>query len=162
MSKSTKQLLVILVVLLATSLACRLFSGEEPETSPGAETLPDETMVPENGEIRPTLPPDEPEDETAASDTEFPLPQDVQNFAELPQSDSGINFQTSMSLEEVIAFYRGEFSSQGLVERELLTVIDDSAFSMVFDGAPNGKAIVIQGVTLSPDQTNVNIRYEDV
>ena len=34
-------------------------------------------------------------------------------------------------------------------------------FSIVFDGSPNGKALVVQGVALGTS-TNVNIRYEDV
>ncbi len=166
MSKVTRRLLVMLVVLMATSLACGLFGGSEPEPSAGLETLPEPSatapVAPGGDETQPTSPPAEPEDELAAFDTEFPLPQDVQNFTQVSQYEGGVNFQTNMSLEEVIAFYRREFVAQGLVEREILTTIDDSAFSMVFDGAPNGKAVVIQGVVLGPSQTNVNIRYEDV
>jgi hypothetical protein len=166
MSMAKIRLMAPLVLLLAISLACRMFAAGEPEPSPGLETLLEtpasDPVAPGDGETQPTLPVDEPEDGAQTFDTEFPLPGDVQNFTLMPQSEGGINFQTDMSLDEVVAFYRGEFVSQGLVERELLTVVEDSAFSMVFDGAPNGKAIVIQGVTLGPDQTNVNIRYEDV
>ncbi len=166
MSMVKSRLLLVLIVLLATSMACRLFGGREAEPSPGLETLPEpptsDSVTPGSGETQPTPPVDMPEDETQVYDTAFPLPQDVQNFTQLPQSEGGVNFQTNMSLEDVIIFYRDEFTSQGLVEREILTVIDDSAFSMVFDGAPNGMAIVVQGVALGPSQTNVNIRYEDV
>ena len=83
----------------------------------------------------------------------------VQNFMELDYE--GINFQTGMSLKDVIAFYRQAFSAQGLKERDLLTIINDEVFSMVFDGAPNGKAVVIQGVLLGSGSVNINIRYED-
>jgi len=33
---------------------------------------------------------------------------------------------------------------------------------MVFDGHPNGKSIVVQGVDLGNGTTNINIRFEDV
>ena len=181
MNKAAKRLLLILTVLLAASLACNMLAGGDPEPPMQAETLPEEVPTqpaeqessepeptlpaePESSEPQPTVPEPESKDQggDGSYDTEFPLPDDVQNFMLNPGSDSGINFQTAMSLEEVVAFYRGEFTAQGLVERQLLTVVEESVFSMVFDGAPNGKAVVIQGVVLGPDQTNVNIRYEDV
>jgi hypothetical protein len=74
---------------------------------------------------------------------------------------AGINFQTSLSLEEVIVFYRNSFTIQGLVERSPFTVINDDSFSIVFDGAPNGKTTVVQGVALVNNTSNVSIRYED-
>jgi hypothetical protein len=72
-----------------------------------------------------------------------------------------VNFQTSLSLEDVIEFYRQVFAGQGLTERTLLTVIADATFSIVFDGSPNGQAIVVQGVDLGAS-VNVNIRFEDI
>ncbi|MEJ2559906.1 MAG: hypothetical protein P8186_27555, partial [Anaerolineae bacterium] len=75
--------------------------------------------------------------------------------------ESPINFQTSLSLDEVIEFYRQAFTEQGLTERTILTEISDSGFSMVFDGWPNAKAVVIQGVDFGTSM-NVNIRFEDV
>jgi len=47
------------------------------------------------------------------------------------------------------------------VEREINTTIEDATFSMVFDGPPSGKAIVIQGVNLG-EAVNINIRFEDI
>jgi len=78
-----------------------------------------------------------------------------------PPSEDVVNFQTSLSLEEAIEFYRQAFTGQGLTERKVLTVIEDEIFSMVFDGWPNNKALVIQGVDLG-ETTNINIRFEDV
>jgi hypothetical protein len=100
------------------------------------------------------------QEEKESFDTVFPLPDDVQNFT----GDGGkspINFQTSLSLDEVIEFYRQAFTEQGLTERTILTEISDSGFSMVFDGWPSGKAVVIQGVDFGTS-INVNIRFEDV
>lgn len=47
-------------------------------------------------------------------------------------------------------------------ERELLTVESDGLFSMVFDGDPRGKAVVIQSVNLGDGSCTVTIRLEDV
>ncbi len=92
--------------------------------------------------------------------TKFPLPQSVKNFTET--ADGQVNFQTAMSLKDTIAFYRQAFSKAGLKERTENTAITDSTFSLVFDGDPSGKAIVVQGVDLGNGTTNVNVRYESV
>jgi hypothetical protein len=92
--------------------------------------------------------------------TKFPLPGNVSSFTDT-RNDS-INFQTTLSLEDTIAFYRDAFGKQGLTERTINTAITDTTFSLVFDGDPSGKAIVVQGVDLGNGKTNVNIRYEDV
>lgn len=98
--------------------------------------------------------------EQESYETIFPLPDDVQNFTG-EGGESPVNFQTSLSLDEVVEFYRQAFTEQGLTERTILTEVSDTGFSMVFDGWPNGKAIVIQGVDFGTS-TNVNIRFEDV
>jgi len=97
---------------------------------------------------------------SGAYDTEFPLPSSVSNFTKTGEDE--VNFQTKMSLEETTAFYRESLTKAGLVERTINTAVTAQTFSMVFDGAPNGKAIVVQGVALGDGTTNVNIRYEDV
>jgi hypothetical protein len=67
-------------------------------------------------------------------------------------------------MEEVMSFYREELGSVGAVERDILTVVSDNTFSMVFDGWPeaDGLAVVVQGTSLGPDQFNVNVRIEEV
>jgi hypothetical protein len=72
-----------------------------------------------------------------------------------------INFQTSMAMDEAIAFYQDAFTDLGMLEYELLTAIEDEGFSMVFTGWPNGEEIVIQAVVFGTS-TNVNIRFEEV
>ena len=178
MSGNPKNLIVIISVLFIASLACGVFSGGTVEKSPEGSvpeelpTLPAETESIEvqpkaspvetgDTDVEPTMAPEGTASSSTNYDTQFPLPENVQNFMALPQYEAGINFQTDMSLDQVVAFYRAEFVSQGLVERELLSVVEESAFSLVFDGSPNGMAVVIQGVALGPNQTNVNIRYED-
>ena len=91
---------------------------------------------------------------------EYPRPEDVQNS--LKQGSGGINSQTSMNLDEAVAFYRAAFTALGLSEHQLLTGVEEDVFSMVFDGASNGLAVVFQGLRLGDDSLNINIRYEDV
>jgi hypothetical protein len=93
------------------------------------------------------------------TESEFPVPPGVENVTEL---NGSFNFQVSMSLSEVVAFYRGEFEKSGYVEREILTSVEDTTFSIVWDGHPSGQAVVVQGVDLGNGTTNVNIRLEDV
>jgi hypothetical protein len=93
-------------------------------------------------------------------DTDFPLPSSVSNFTDT--GDGAINFQTSLSIEEGVAFYREALGSSGLTERTINTAITDTTFSLVFDGDSSGKAVVVQGVDLGGGMTNINIRYEAV
>jgi hypothetical protein len=92
--------------------------------------------------------------------TKFPLPGNVSNFTDT--GNNSINFQTTMSLKDTIAFYRDALTKEGLTERTVNTAITDTTFSMVFDGDPSGQSIVVQGVDLGNGKTNVNIRYEKV
>jgi hypothetical protein len=147
------------VILLVSSLACSIFTGgakapAAPDSSGGAKA----TQPPSGGETveaTATLA----EKAPSGFDTEFPLPPEVSNF--MDTGNGSINFQTTMSLKDAIAFYREAFTKAGYKERQINTAITDGTFSMVFDGHANGKAIVIQGVDLGGN-TNINIRFEDI
>lgn len=89
--------------------------------------------------------------------TKFPLPANVSNFT--ASGDKSINFQTTLTLKDAIAFYRDAFKQAGLTERTINTAITDTTFSLVFDGDPSGQQVVVQGVDLGNGKTNVNIRY---
>jgi hypothetical protein len=90
---------------------------------------------------------------------DFPLPKDAKNVITMADT---IVFQTGMNLKDCIAFYRDAYAKQGLKERSLLTVTSDITFSMVFDGAKDGKSVVVQGVDMGGGLTTVTIRYEKV
>ena len=92
-------------------------------------------------------------------DTDFPLPDDATNVTE---TAGGVNFQTEMSVEEVMDFYRDVLTGQGYTERQILTDVTDGVFSFVFDGHESGQSFVIQGFDLKDGTTNVNIRLEFV
>jgi hypothetical protein len=99
-------------------------------------------------------------------DVIFPLPASAEEVMSMGSDSSlpQVNYQTSLSLDEVMEFYREELLAAGAVEREILTVTSDGTFSMVFDNWPaaEGLSVVIQGVELNSDMTNVNIRLEEV
>lgn len=91
--------------------------------------------------------------------SEFPVPQDVKNVTNL--DNSVINFQTKLSIKESMDFYKSEFTKINLTERTITTSVTNTTFSMVFDGAANGQAVVVQGVTIE-NKTNISIRYEKI
>lgn len=187
--KNKQSLLLILVTLLIVSLACSVVGGSssEPETpadAPAEEPVPTEEVEEapaaeaeseEETDVDAEAEAEESETETAEGteaeeeavpveeaqeyDTEFPLPDDVQNFM---GGEGTANFATSLTVEEAIEFYRGALGDMGLTERTLNTAITETTFSMVFDGHENGKAVVVQGVDLGNGTTNINIRFEDV
>jgi hypothetical protein len=98
--------------------------------------------------------------EKADFDTVFPLPDNVQNF--IGEGGEGqVNFQTNLTKDEAITFYRDAFAEMDLSEYELLTAIEDESFSIVFTGWPSGEELVIQGVVFG-DSTNINVRLEEV
>jgi hypothetical protein len=93
----------------------------------------------------------------------FPLPADVRNLSRTLKTDQ-INYQTAMSIEEIVAFYRQAFTQMGFTERTLVTMVTEEMASLAFDGLPNGKCIVLQAIDLAfsseQDLRNVNLRTE--
>jgi len=143
---------VMMLVLVLASLACQAFGGGGNDV-PSAPPSNDETGAPstsdsgENGG-------------GAKSDYGFPVTKDAYNVTDF--GENNIIYYTKMSMDDVMQFYRDEYTSMGYTEREILTVISDSTFSMVFDGDPSGNAVVIQSVDLGDGSRTVSIRFEDV
>jgi hypothetical protein len=160
MHPKTTSLMCAIGILMCVSLACSFSGAGTTEMIPEpVETL---SSLNETAPEQPYPPSDEQQPGQVAPmmyETDFPLPEDVQNFTKLGEDQ--INFQTSISLQESMSFYRTALVAKGLTERDLLTEMNETVFSMVFDGDPKG-AIVVQGVDLGNGTTNINIRYEDV
>ncbi len=91
--------------------------------------------------------------------TEFPMPDGAFNVVNM---GGALNFQVKMPLGEAMKFYLDEFTKQGYTERADITFVTDSIFSMVFDGHPSGKAIIIQGVDFGDGSININISLQDL
>lgn len=154
------RIFLAIAVLVLASLACQAVTG-------GGDT--DDNKIPDsdNGGTQPDVTQPTPgsnDSNDGGSDstisTDFPMTDDAYNITEI--GDGSLLYYTKLSAEETMKFYRDEYTSRGYKEREILTVISDSTFSMVFDGDPSGKAVVVQSVDLGDGSRTVSIRLEDV
>jgi len=152
------RIFLAITMLMLASLACNALSGggEDNSTRPPESSSDDQVAQPTAAEI--------PSNDNGSKDntvsTDFPVTDDAFNLIDI--GDGSILYYTKMSQEDVLKFYRDEYASRGYTERELLTTISDGVFSIVFDGDPSGKAVVIQSVDLGDGSSTVAIRLEDV
>lgn len=142
------RILLAIVILIVASLACQALGGggNAPSDAPspsngGNANQPDESN---NGDVAPT--------------SDFPMTDDAFNFVDV--GDGSILYYTKMSGEDVMNFYRDAYSSRGYTENELLTHVSGGVFSMVFDGGPDDRAVVIQSVDLGDGSRTIAIRLE--
>jgi len=153
-----RRVYLALSVLLLASLACQTLSG-----GGGGGGGDQPTVATNTGDSNPPAMPTMESGSSgggATSSSGFPITADAFNITEL--GDGSLLYYTKLSLEEVMAFYRAEYTSQGYTEREILTVVSDGTFSMVFDGDASSKAVVIQSVDLGDGSRTVSIRLEAV
>lgn len=148
-----KQIFLASVVLVLASLACNALTG-----GGGGET-PVATAVNNSGDTQPTQDVSSSGGNADTSASGFPITADAYNVIDV--GDGSVLFYTKMSLEDVMQFYRDEYTSRGYSERALLTVVSDGVFSIVFDGDPSGKAVVIQSVDLGDGSRTVAISLQD-
>jgi hypothetical protein len=95
-------------------------------------------------------------------DTDYPLVGKVTEFIKLPGGGDAINYQTDSGLKDVYDFYVGELTKDGLKERKITTVVNDTVINLVMDGADGGKSVIVQAFQLAPGVVNVNVRKEKV
>jgi len=127
--------------MVATAVAG---AGQQIEGTP-------EAPIPNSGSNSPTGVP-----------SDFPVAPDATNLKVLATgAQAQINYQTKLSLTEMIGYCTAFFLVQGWQERSELTSESATTFNIVFEKASNPSDIVIQGVK-SGDMTNVNVRYEVV
>ena len=154
--KKYSVLLAILALVLA-SFACQTIMGgrgndyqvpdmpELPQTDGG-----DETVIP-------TIPPvatDEGGNITVGGESEFPATSDAYNVISTPQS---LTFQTKMSTDDVMKFYRDEFASQGYTEDSSLAITFGKTFTLAFNGHKSGKVIYVVGADAGDGSLYVTI-----
>lgn len=150
------RIFLALTVLVVASLACNALTGRKADSaapqessSGGQVDQPTESAPPvDNGNSNTTV------------KTDFPMTGDAYNTIDV--GDGSLLYYTKMSMDDVLKFYRDEYTAKGYTERELLTTVSDGVFSIVFDGDPSGKAVVIQSVDLGDGSRTVAIRLEDV
>jgi hypothetical protein len=148
------QILLAIVVLVLASLACNAVTGGgggagDPSSNDNV-TQPDDSGGGGGGSGG----------SGGTSESGFPLTPDAYNVTEI--GDGSVLFYTKLSQEEALKFYRDEYTSMGYTERDILTTVSDGVFSIVFDGDPSGKAVVIQSVDLGDGSSTIAIRLEDV
>ena len=76
--------------------------------------------------------------------------------------NGSILYYTRLSAEDAIQFYRDAYTAKGYAERKVTTVIADTTFSMVFDGDPSGKAVIVQSVDMGDGSRTITVRLEDI
>ena len=152
------QILLAFAVLVLASLACQTLMGGGNDTQ-APPTVSNDT---DEDPVEPTASSDSTDntDSDVAVSADFPMTADAFNITEV--GDGSLLYHTRMSQEEVMDFYREEYSSRGYEEREMLTMASEGVFSMVFDGDPSGQAVVIQSVDLGDGSRTIAIRLEDV
>ena len=145
------RIFLALTVLVLASLACQALQGGGNATPAGSEPATSQSN-------QPTAPAND--NSSTTFKTDFVMTSDAFNITDM--GDGSILFYSKMSLEDLMKFYREEYSGRDYTEREGLTVTSDTTFSIVFDGDPSGKALVIQSVDLGNGSRTVAIRLEDV
>ena len=148
-----KKIFLALAILVLASLACNALSG-----GGGGGDAPG---PPSGGDSPATAAPQENSGGNAdTSASGFPITADAYNVVDL--GDGSLLYYTKLPQEDILKFYRDEYVSRGYTERALLTTISDGVFSIVFDGDPSGKAVVIQSVDLGDGSCTVAISLTDV
>jgi hypothetical protein len=93
---------------------------------------------------------------------DFPISQDAANLKVLATGDKAqINYQTKMSLIEVVSFCTTQLTNAGWQIRPDLLTLTDTTVNLVFAKSSSPADIVVQGVSTN-GMTNVNVRYEVV
>ena len=155
MNKSKLFLLGVVLVLSISMLACAFGGGNNNNAN--VEEAPAVQNEPATEVEEPAA--EEPAQEAVETtvETEFPLLDDAQNVMEAAGT---VIYQSGTSLEDAYDFYMNEFTSQGLVENDILTLQEETMFQLVFTGSENGKSLVVQTIQLDDSTINVTLRYE--
>jgi hypothetical protein len=141
--------LAILALVLA-SLACQTVMGGGDSFDPPQTNGGDEIEIP-------TVPPiatDESGNVTVGGESEFPVTSDAFNVVNTPEM---VAFQTKMSTDDVLKFYRDEFSSQGYKEDESMAITFGKTFTLAFKGHASGKVIYVVGADAGDGSIYVTI-----
>ncbi|MBC7878708.1 MAG: hypothetical protein H7Y59_16175 [Anaerolineales bacterium] len=127
------------VVLVLASLACQTIMGGgdnndfTPPTADSGDVSTPVAATPESNDGG---------DITVGGESQFPVTSDAFNVASTSES---VSYQTNLSSDDVLKFYRDEFGKMGLTEDESLSVIFGSTFTMTFTGHESGKNVYLVG-----------------
>jgi len=143
--KKHSVLLAILSLALA-SLACQTIMGGGDTFQPPEIEIPEMPEIDGGDEVEiPTIPPiatDENGDITIGGESEFPVTSDAFNVVTMSEM---VTFQTKMSSDDLIKFYRDEFTAQGYTEDESMAITFGNTFTLAFNGHDSGKVVYVVG-----------------
>lgn len=163
--KKYSVLFAILALVLA-SLACQTIMGGGDTFQPPEIEIPEIPEMPQTDggdgveipEIEiPTIPPiatDENGDMTIGGESEFPLASDAFNVISTPEM---VTFQTKLGSDDLIKFYRDEFTAQGYTEDESMAITFGKTFTLAFNGHESGKVIYVVGADAGDGSIYVTI-----
>ena len=141
--------LFAIIALVLASLACQTIMGggdngfeapEIPNQEDGVEVPP---VQQDGGDI------------TVGGESPFPVTSDAFNVVSTPQS---VTYQTNMSADDVMKFYRDELGNQGYSEDTTMTTTFGGMIAMFFEG--NGKTIVLGGAPVGDGSLSVTLAYQ--
>ncbi len=147
------RILAVVTVLVLASLACQtVMGGGDVPSVPDVNGGGDDSTLP-------TTPPETTTDEgnvTVGGESPFPVTSDAFNVVSTPEL---VTFQTNLSSDDVVKFYRDEFSKQGLTEDASLSVVFGSTFTMTFTGHESGKSVYVVGADAGDGSIYVTITF---
>ena len=148
--------LLAIIALVLASLACQtVMGGRDNFEIPDVPSLTEMPQT-DGGEI-PTLPPVTTDGDggvTVGGESEFPVPSDATNVVSAAEL---VTFQTKMSTDDVLKFYRDEFAKQGYKEDPSKAITFGKTFTLAFDGHPSGKVIYVVGADAGDGSLYVTI-----
>ncbi len=151
--------LAILALVLA-SLACQtvMGGGEKNFQLPDVQNVPEVPQIDGGNEIEvPTLPPAATDDNggnTVGGESKFPVTNDAFNVITASEM---VTFQTNMSSDDVLKFYRDEFSDLGYEEDSSMAITFGKTFTLAFTGHESGKVIYVVGADAGDGSLYVTI-----
>jgi CHAT domain-containing protein len=96
------------------------------------------------------------------------LPGNIRDYSEEPDANFSdqvsLHFDTSMSIIDLVKFYRDIYLHEGLGEDKLLTQIEPNYFTLVFLGQWKDRTLVIQGTSdpAKREERTVSMRFEPI
>jgi hypothetical protein len=143
-------------ILTICLLACQLTGNSKvaPTTTPTAKRSLEVSPADNPGKVETTIagPSNKPTMKSA-----FPLP-DGTNIVQI--NLNAVTGTVKLSMDDIVSFYRTEFSRKGLSEDKNLTFFSDNTFSIVFKGSSKGKNIIVQGTKMGEDMVAFSVRNE--
>ena len=160
-------ILLAIVALVLASLACQtIMGGGETPFTPYEEDVPSDNFDSnDNGGSVPVPTPylggtdngnDNENDNGAVGNSEFPMTNDAFNVF---TAEGTLTYQTKMSSDDVMKFYRDQFDSMGYKEDSSMTVTFGSGFTLAFNGS-DGKVVFVIGAGAGDGSTFISVTQQ--